>query len=55
MLALAAEGLTNEQIASRLSVSSNTVKTTFQNAIGRLEAASRTHAVAIAIRAGWID
>lgn len=55
ILALTADGMTNEQIASHLTISTNTVKTTVANALRALRAESRTHAVAIALRAGLIS
>ncbi|HEY3342828.1 MAG TPA: LuxR C-terminal-related transcriptional regulator, partial [Anaerolineae bacterium] len=48
VLQLIAEGLSNQQIASRLYISPTTVKTHITNINSKLGAASRTHAVAIA-------
>lgn len=50
----AAQGMTNDQIAAALTVSVNTVKTTIMHARARLDARDKTHAVALAIRAGLI-
>lgn len=53
-LELASQGLTYVQIGHRLGVGSETVKGHMANARKRLGAASNTHLVAIAIRAGLI-
>jgi DNA-binding CsgD family transcriptional regulator len=50
VLSLLAQGLQLEEIASRLGIGAETVRTHVRNATGRLGAANRTHAVAIAIR-----
>jgi DNA-binding NarL/FixJ family response regulator len=52
---LLAQGLTGEQVADRLVLSSETVKTHIRNAMGKLEASTRVHAVAIALREGFIS
>lgn len=54
VLALLAEGLTNEQIGERLYVSANTVKTHLQHLYGKLEVSRRTQAVAKARELGLI-
>lgn len=54
VLRLAASGLTNEQIAHRLGVTIETVKTHLSRAFVRLNANDRAHAVAISIREGLI-
>ncbi len=54
-LELAAGGLSNKQIASKLGVSVPTVKKRISNAMQQLGAHDRTHAVAIALRKGWIS
>jgi DNA-binding NarL/FixJ family response regulator len=51
---LLAQGLTGEDVAERLVLSSETVKTHIRNAMGKLEAHTRAHAVAIALREGYI-
>jgi DNA-binding NarL/FixJ family response regulator len=51
---LLAQGLTGEQVAEHLVVSSETVKTHVRNAMAKLEASTRVHAIAIAIREGYI-
>jgi DNA-binding NarL/FixJ family response regulator len=51
---LLAQGLTGEQVADRLVLSSETVKTHIRNAMSKLEASTRVHAIAIALREGFI-
>ena len=50
VLALLAQGLTGEAVAERLVLSSETVKTHVRNAMAKLEAHTRVHAIAIALR-----
>jgi DNA-binding NarL/FixJ family response regulator len=50
-----AQGLTGEQVAERLVLSSETVKTHIRNAMTKLEATTRVHAVALALRDGQIS
>ena len=52
---LLAQGLTGEDVAERLVLSSETVKTHIRNAMAKLEAHTRVHAVAIALREGYIS
>ena len=52
---LLAQGLTGEDVAERLFLSSETVKTHIRNAMSKLEAHTRVHAVAIALREGFIS
>ena len=52
---LLAQGLTGEDVAAQLFLSSETVKTHIRNAMGKLEAHTRVHAVAIALREGYIS
>jgi DNA-binding NarL/FixJ family response regulator len=52
---LLAQGLTGEDVASQLFLSSETVKTHIRNAMAKLEAHTRVHAVAIALREGYIS
>lgn len=54
VLALVAEGLSHEQIGARLGIGSETVRTHLRKACTRLCAATRTQAVAIALRRGLI-
>ena len=51
---LLAQGLNGEQVAERLVLSSETVKTHIRNAMNKLEATTRVHAIAIALREGYI-
>jgi DNA-binding NarL/FixJ family response regulator len=55
VLALLAQGLTGEAVAERLVLSSETVKTHVRNAMAKLEAHTRVHAIAIALREGHIS
>ncbi len=52
---LLAQGLNGEQVAERLVLSSETVKTHIRNAMTKLEATTRVHAIAIALREGIIQ
>jgi DNA-binding NarL/FixJ family response regulator len=52
---LLAQGLTGEAVAERLVLSSETVKTHIRNAMAKLEASTRVHAIAIALREGYIS
>jgi DNA-binding NarL/FixJ family response regulator len=54
VLDLLAQGLTGEEVATRLSLSPETVRTHVRNAMDKLEAHTRVHAVAIALRQGEI-
>jgi DNA-binding NarL/FixJ family response regulator len=54
VLELLAEGLQHEEIGRRLGISSETVRTHLRKASHRLGAATRTHAVATALRLGLI-
>lgn len=49
-----ADGLTTEQAAERLGLSSETIRTHAKAALPRLGASDRAHAIAIALRAGLI-
>jgi DNA-binding NarL/FixJ family response regulator len=52
---LLAQGLTGEQVAERLFLSPETIKTHIRNAMSKLEAHTRVHAIAIALRKGFIS
>lgn len=54
VLALLAEGLQHEEIGRRLGIGSETVRTHLRKASNRLDAATRTQAVATALRLGLI-
>ena len=51
---LAAEGLTNKEIAQRLLISEKTVKNHTANIFSKLQVNDRTHAVLYALRKGLI-
>jgi DNA-binding NarL/FixJ family response regulator len=55
VLGLLAEGLQHEEIGRRLGISSETVRTHLRKACDRLGAATRTQAVATALREGLIS
>jgi DNA-binding NarL/FixJ family response regulator len=52
---LLAQGLTGEQAAEKLFLSPETIKTHIRNAMSKLEATTRVHAIAIALREGYIS
>lgn len=54
VLALLADGLGNKQIATRLGISTNTVKTHLELLFDKLEVSSRTEAVTAAVRLGLL-
>jgi DNA-binding NarL/FixJ family response regulator len=54
MLALLADGLSGEEIAERLTLSAETVRTHVRNAMGKLAARTRTEAVVKALETGEI-
>ena len=49
------EGLNNTQIAGRLEISPSTVKSHVSNILSKFGVASRTEAVALALRTGLVD
>lgn len=55
VLALMIEGLNNTQIAGRLEISPSTVKSHVSNILSKFGVASRTEAVALALRTGLVD
>lgn len=55
VLRLIADGNSNKQIADRLSIGEATVKSHMTNILSKLHANDRTHAVAIALRRGFIE
>jgi PAS domain S-box-containing protein len=55
ILSLVAAGGTNEKVAHRLGISTETVQSHVRNAMGKLQAETRTEAVATAIRHALID
>jgi NarL family two-component system response regulator LiaR len=54
VLVLLVEGLTNDQIAARLTVSPSTIKSHVSNVLTKLGVASRTEAVTLALRQGLV-
>jgi DNA-binding NarL/FixJ family response regulator len=54
VLGLAAEGLTNKEIAYRLGVSERTVQFHMNSIFNKTGTGSRTEAVALALCSGWI-
>ncbi len=54
VLVLMVEGLNNTQIAARLVVSPSTIKTHVSNILSKLDVASRSEAVALALRSGLV-
>ena len=54
VLVLMVEGLTNTQIAGRLTVSPSTIKSHVSNILSKLGVASRTEAVTLALRQGLV-
>ncbi len=52
---LLAQGLTGEQVAELLVLSAETIKTHVRNAMGKLDATTRAHAVALGLRDGHIS
>ena len=55
ILQLLADGLTGEEVAERLVLSSETIKTHIRNAMNKLAARNRVHAILIALREGAIS
>jgi DNA-binding NarL/FixJ family response regulator len=55
IMELLSQGLTGEQVAERLFLSPETIKTHIRNAMAKLEANTRVHAIAIALREGFIS
>ena len=55
MLALVAEGRSNREVAAQLFISAKTVSVHVSNLMAKLGAASRTEAVAVARRLGYLS
>jgi DNA-binding NarL/FixJ family response regulator len=54
VLRLVADGLSTREVATRLAYSERTIKSVIQDLVLRLNVRNRTHAVAHAVRNGWI-
>jgi DNA-binding NarL/FixJ family response regulator len=54
VLSLAAQGLTNKEIAYRLGISERTVQFHVNSIFNKTTTSSRTEAVALALRKGWL-
>ena len=55
VMAALAEGLKGRQVAERLGIAPDTVRTHVENAMQKLEARTRVHAIAIALQHGLIE
>ena len=55
ILQLLADGMSNGEVAKKLFISQETVKSHVRHILAKLEADTRTHAVAIALRDAIID
>jgi DNA-binding CsgD family transcriptional regulator len=55
VLSLLSQGLTGVEIAERLYLSPETVRTHVRNAMTKLNASTRAHAIALAIKGGEIS
>lgn len=55
VLGAVADGMTNRQVAGKLGVSEDTVKTHLSRAMEKLGASDRTHAIAMLLRRGLIE
>jgi DNA-binding NarL/FixJ family response regulator len=55
ILQLLADGMSNADVATQLFISQETVKSHVRHILAKLEADTRTHAVAIALREAIID
>ena len=55
VLSLAAQGLTNKEIAYRLGISERTVQFHINSIFNKTTTSSRTEAVALALRKGWLS
>ena len=55
VLRLIAQGMSNRQIASELSVAEKTVKTHVSSVLSKLGVADRTQAALMAVREGWVQ
>jgi DNA-binding NarL/FixJ family response regulator len=55
VLKLAATGMSNKEIAEKLSVTVRTVKAHISNVFDKMNVASRTEAILKAVREGWLE
>lgn len=54
VLKLAAQGMTNREIAQALTISVRTAQVHLSNIFGKLTVGSRTEAILLALRSGWL-
>ena len=55
ILTLAGNGLTNHAIAQRLALSDHTIKNHLHHAFKKLNVSTRTQAVRLGLRQGWLE
>jgi len=55
VLKLAAQGMTNRQIANELVISERTVQAHLSNVFGKMGVGSRTEAVLYGLKKGWLS
>jgi DNA-binding NarL/FixJ family response regulator len=55
VLALVAQGLTNKEIAYRLGISERTVQFHMNSVFNKTATSSRTQAVSLALKNGWLE
>jgi DNA-binding NarL/FixJ family response regulator len=55
VLSLVAQGLTNDQIAQQMHLSTRTVEAHLTHIYNKLNVSSRTEAALLAMRKGWLE